>query len=477
MITVILDSVLISKLNLEVQMIERSTIQSILAGECQDEIVTVYGWVRTARSSKNVAFASITDGSVTSPLQIVFDRNKFDNISGLATGACIKASVSIVESPGAEQSKEINADELEIIGPVGDDYPLQKKRHSIEFIRSLPHLRARTNTFGAVFRMSHHLSLAIHRFFDENGFFFIHAPLITTSDAEGAGETFQVTSMPLDSITLKNGDVDYSTDYFKRQAFLTVSAQLEAEPLALAMGKVYTFAPTFRADPSDTRFHTAEFWMIEPEMAFFDLDDDISLIEDFIKFTARYLHEKCPEDISFFCEFFEKGLKDRYRMLIESDFARITYTDAIELLKKNSSSFEVAPEWGSDISTEYERFLADKHFECPVFITDYPAAIKPFYMRLNDDGRTVACTDLIIPEVGETVGGSQREERLDVLSTRAMECGINLDDYSWYFDLRKWGSAPHSGFGLGFERLLMYLTGIENIRDVIPFPRSKGKMM
>lgn len=477
MITVILDSVLISKLNLEVPMIERSTIQSILAGECQDEIVTVYGWVRTARSSKNVAFASITDGSVTSPLQIVFDRNKFDNISGLATGACIKVSGSIVESPGAEQSKEINADELEIIGPVGDDYPLQKKRHSIEFLRSLPHLRARTNTFGAVFRMSHHLSLAIHRFFDENGFFFIHAPLITTSDAEGAGETFQVTSMPLDSITLKNGDVDYSTDYFKRQAFLTVSAQLEAEPLALAMGKVYTFAPTFRADPSDTRFHTAEFWMIEPEMAFFDLDDDISLIEDFIKFTARYLHEKCPEDISFFCEFFEKGLKDRYRMLIESDFARITYTDAIELLKKNSSSFEVAPEWGSDISTEYERFLADKHFECPVFITDYPAAIKPFYMRLNDDGRTVACTDLIIPEVGETVGGSQREERLDVLSTRAMECGINLDDYSWYFDLRKWGSAPHSGFGLGFERLLMYLTGIENIRDVIPFPRSKGKMM
>ncbi len=458
-------------------MIERSTIRSILAGECQDEIVTVYGWVRTARSGKNVAFASITDGSAISPLQIVFDRNKFDNISGLQTGACIKVSGSIVESPGAEQSREISADELEIIGPAGDDYPLQKKRHSIEFLRSLPHLRARTNTFGAVFRMSHHLSLAIHRFFDENGFFFVHAPLITTSDAEGAGETFQVTSMPLDSITLKNGDVDYSTDYFKRQAFLTVSAQLEAEPLALAMGKVYTFAPTFRADPSDTRFHTAEFWMIEPEMAFFDLDDDISLIEDFIKFTARYLHEKCPEDISFFCEFYEKRLKNRYRMLIESDFARITYTDAIELLKKNSSSFEVAPEWGSDISTEYERFLADKHFGCPVFITDYPAAIKPFYMRLNDDGRTVACTDLIIPEVGETVGGSQREERLDVLSTRAMECGINLDDYSWYFDIRKWGSAPHAGFGLGFERLLMYLTGMENIRDVIPFPRSKGKMM
>ncbi|MCD4848211.1 MAG: asparagine--tRNA ligase, partial [Candidatus Aegiribacteria sp.] len=304
----------------------------------------------------------------------------------------------------------------------------------------------------------------------------IHAPLITTSDAEGAGEAFQVTSMPLDSITLKNGDVDYSTDYFKRQAFLTVSAQLEAEPLALAMGKVYTFGPTFRADPSDTRFHTAEFWMIEPEMAFFDLDDDISLIEDFIKFSARYLHDKCPEDISFFNKFYENELKERYRMLIESDFARITYTDAFVLLKKNSGRFKDVPEWGSDISTEYERFLTDEHFRCPVFVTDYPADIKPFYMRLNDDRKTVACTDLLLPEVGELVGASQREDRLDVLSIRARECGINIDDYSWYFDLRKWGSAPHSGFGLGFERLLMYLTGMENIRDVIPFPRSKGKM-
>ncbi|NOQ21393.1 MAG: asparagine--tRNA ligase [Candidatus Aegiribacteria sp.] len=458
-------------------MIDRISVKSILKGECKEERVTVYGWIRTARSGKNVAFASITDGSVSSPLQIVFDRDKFDDISGLATGACIKVTGRIVESPGAEQSREISAENLEIIGPVGDDYPLQKKKHSIEFLRSMPHLRPRTNTFSAVFRMSHHLSLAIHRFFDENGFFFIHAPLITTSDAEGAGEAFQVTSMPLDSITLKNGNVDYSKDYFKRQAFLTVSAQLEAEPLALAMGKVYTFGPTFRADPSDTRFHTAEFWMIEPEMAFFDLDDDISLIEDFIKFAARYLHDKCAEDISFFTRFYEKELKERYSMLMESDFARITYTDAVELLKKNKGGFEVAPEWGSDISTEYERFLADEYFGCPVFVTDYPAAMKPFYMRMNDDGRTVACTDLLFPQVGEIVGGSQREERLDVLNIRAKECGIDLNDYSWYFDLRKWGSAPHAGFGLGFERLLMYLTGMENIRDVIPFPRSKGKMM
>jgi len=458
-------------------MIERTSVKSILTGECKDERVTVYGWIKTARSGKNVAFASITDGSISSPLQVVFDRDKFDDISGLATGACIKVTGRIVESPGSEQSREISADELEVIGPAGDDYPLQKKKHSIEFLRSLPHLRARTNTFGAVFRMSHHLSLAIHRFFDESGFFFIHAPLITTSDAEGAGEAFQVTSMPLDGITIENGDVDYSKDYFKRQAFLTVSAQLEAEPLALALGKVYTFAPTFRADPSDTRFHTAEFWMIEPEMAFFDLDDDISLIEDFIKFAARYLHDKCPEDITFFNRFYEKELKERYRMLMESDFARITYTDAIELLKDNTDRFEVAPEWGYDISTEYERFLADEHFERPVFVTDYPASIKPFYMRMNDDGKTVACTDLLFPQVGEIVGGSQREERLEVLRARAKECRIDLEDYSWYFDLRKWGSAPHSGFGLGFERLLMYFTGMENIRDVIPFPRSKGKMI
>ena len=458
-------------------MIERTSVKSILTGECKDERVTVYGWIKTAGRRPVIGRKQEQDGSISSPLQVVFDRDKFDNIAGLATGACIKVAGRIVESPGSEQSREISADELEVIGPVGDDYPLQKKKHSIEFLRSLPHLRARTNTFGAVFRMSHHLSLAIHRFFDESGFFFIHAPLITTSDAEGAGEAFQVTSMPLDSITMENGDVDYSKDYFKRQAFLTVSAQLEAEPLALALGKVYTFAPTFRADPSDTRFHTAEFWMIEPEMAFFDLDDDISLIEDFIKFTARYLHDKCPEDITFFNRFYEKELKERYRMLMESDFARITYTDAIELLKDNTDRFEVTPEWGYDISTEYERFLADEHFGCPVFVTDYPAIIKPFYMRMNDDGKTVACTDLLFPQVGEIVGGSQREERLEVVRARAKECRIDLEDYSWYFDLRKWGSAPHSGFGLGFERLLMYFTGMENIRDVIPFPRSKGKMI
>jgi asparaginyl-tRNA synthetase len=459
-------------------MIERSTIQSILAGECQDKIVTVYGWIRTARMGKNVAFASMNDGSSSSALQVVFDKDRFtdDELSGLSTGACIRVSGKLIDSPGTEQSHEVSAEHLEIIGPVENDYPLQKKRHSNEFLRTIPHLRPRTNTFGAVFRMSHHLSLAIHHFFDENGFFFIHAPFITTSDAEGAGEAFQITSMPLDSITVSDGLVDYSKDYFKRQAFLTVSAQLEAEPLALALGKVYTFGPTFRADPSDTRFHTAEFWMIEPEMAFFDLDDDIALIEKFIKFIACNLRKRCPDEIEFFTRFYEKGLQDRYRMIIESNFGRITYTDAMDILKKNADRFETVPEWGMDLISEYEKFLADEYFRSPVFVTDYPADMKPFYMRLNDDGKTVACTDLLFPEVGEIVGASQREERLDVLLKRAQKSGIDMDDYSWYFDLRKWGSAPHSGFGLGFERLLMYLTGIENIRDVIPFPRSKGKM-
>ncbi len=283
--------------------------------------------------------------------------------------------------------------------------------------------------------------------------------------------------MCLDELDVKDGQVDYASDYFRRMAFLTVSAQLEAEPMALAMGKVYTFGPTFRADPSDTRFHSAEFWMIEPEMAFYDLEDDMNLMENFIRFTASYLLERCGHDIEFFGKFYERNLSNKYRMLIEKDFVRITYTDAIELMKREGSGFEVEPEWGCDISSEYEKFLADEYFGSPVFVTDYPADMKPFYMRLNDDCRTVACTDLLFPQVGELVGASQREERLDVLKRRAVECGIDIDDYSWYFDLRRWGSAPHSGFGLGFERFLMYLTGMENIRDVIPFPRTKGKLI
>ncbi len=457
-------------------MIDRTPVESILNGTHAAGEVTVYGWVKTSRSGKNVTFAQISDGSSIRPLQVVFDRNRFDDLSALATGACIKVTGKVVESPGREQARELEAVSLEIIGPAGSDYPLQKKRHSLEFLRTIPHLRVRTNTFGAVFRMSHHLSMAIHRFFDENGFYYVHAPIITTSDAEGAGESFRVTTLPLDDPDLKKG-IDFADDYFRRQAFLTVSAQLEAEPLAMALGKVYTFGPTFRADPSDTRFHTAEFRMIEPEMAFFDLDDDIALIEEFLKYTTAYLQEKCAEDIDFFTRFYEKSLRERYAMLLNADFARITYTDALELIRESGRNFSMAPEWGCDISTEFERFLADEHFGKPVFVTDYPASMKPFYMRMNDDGRTVACTDLLCPVVGEIVGGSQREERPDILHRRAVECGIDPHRYSWYFDIRRWGSAPHSGFGLGFERLLMYYTGMENIRDVIPFPRSKGRML
>ena len=459
-------------------MVERDLILDILTCSTTDRKVTVFGWVKTARQSKNVAFASIFDGSCQQSLQVVFDRTLFNdqNLDGLNTGACVRIHGSLVSSPGSEQSVELHAEDIEITGKAEGNYPLQKKRHSIEFLRSIPHLRPRTNTFGAVFRMSHHLSMAIHRFFDENGFFYIHTPIITASDAEGAGETFQVTSLPLSDIKVKNGKVDYSADYFRRQAFLTVSGQLEAEPFALGMGKVYTFGPTFRADPSDTRFHCAEFWMIEPEMAFADLDDDIVLMERFLKFIAGYLKERCPGDIAFFNRFYEKELNGRFDSIITADFARLTYTEAIELLQDKADMFEVTPEWGMEISTEYEKYLADTVYGKPVFITDYPTTIKPFYMRMNDDGNTVACTDLIFPEVGELIGGSQREERLEVLIARAKALGVDIDDYKWYFDLRRWGSAPHSGFGLGFERLLMYFTGMKNIRDVVPFPRSQGRM-
>jgi len=459
-------------------MVERDLIRDILDNGITGSRVTVYGWVKTARKSKSVAFAVIFDGSCQQTQQAVFDRDGYDDaaLARLNTGTCIRITGNLAASPGSGQTLELHAESLEITGEAARDYPLQKKRHSIEFLRSIPHLRPRTNTFSAVFRMSHHLSMAIHRFFDENGFFYIHTPIITASDAEGAGETFQITSLPLSDIEVKNGIVDYSTDYFRRQAFLTVSGQLEAEPFALAMGKVYTFGPTFRADPSDTRFHCAEFWMIEPEMAFTDLDDDIILMERFLKFLASYLKERCPEDILFFNKFYEKELDSRYNTIISADFARITYSEAIRLLKDNADEFEVSPEWSMDISTEYEKYLTDVLFKKPVFVTDYPASIKPFYMRLNDDENTVACTDLLFPEVGELIGGSQREERFEVLTARAEALGVDLDDYRWYFDLRRWGSAPHSGFGLGFERLLMYFTGMKNIRDVVPFPRSQGKM-
>jgi asparaginyl-tRNA synthetase len=450
-------------------MIRRTGISAILAGEFTGSEVCVFGWVKTSRSGKNVGFASLNDGSSVRNLQVVFDRKVFSDsdLSGLLAGACVRVSGTVVPSSG-EQAVELTASSLSIIGPVDDGYPLQKKRHGLDFLRSLPHLRSRTNTFGAVFRMSHHLSMAIHRFFDSEGFYYLHTPVITESDCEGAGETFRVTTLP-------PGVTDPSLDYFRRPAFLSVSGQLEAEPFALSLGKVYTFGPTFRADPSDTRTHVAEFRMIEPEMAFFDLDDDVALIERFVKYCASYLASRCPEDIAFFSEHYENGLPERYRLL-EKAFARVSYTEAMEILSASSSKLSSVPAWGDDLATEHERFLAEVHFGGPVFVTDYPASMKPFYMHLNSDGKTVAACDLLVPGVGEIVGGSQREHRLDILRERAVCQGLDMEVYRWYLELRRWGSAPHAGFGLGFERLLMYLTGMENIRDVIPFPRAFGKM-
>lgn len=450
-------------------MIQRACIGDVLSGGYTGSNVTVYGWVKTSRSGKNVAFAALNDGTSVNNLQVVLDRDVFSDeaLAGIQTGACLRVGGAVVESSG-EQSVELAASSMEVVGPVDPEFPLQKKRHGLDFLRTMPHLRPRTNTFGAVFRASHHLSLAIHRFFDGEGFYYVHTPIITESDCEGAGETFRVTTLPA-------GSCDFDSDYFRRRAFLSVSGQLEAEPFALSLGKVYTFGPTFRADPSDTRTHAAEFRMIEPEMSFFDLEDDMNLIERFVKSCASYLVERCAPEIAFFSQHYEKGLSERYRLL-EKTFARVSYTEAVSIIASASGEFSSVPQWGDDLATEHERFLAEKHFGRPVFVTDYPASMKPFYMYLNSDGRTVAACDLLVPGVGEIVGGSQREHRLDILRERAVRQGLDMDVYRWYLELRRWGSAPHAGFGLGFERLLMYLTGMDNIRDVIPFPRTFGKM-
>ncbi len=454
-------------------MIRRSTIADLLAGAPSDRPVTVMGWVRTARRSKNVAFAEITDGSPAGPLQAVFDRSVFtdEELAGLTTGACVSVTGRLTPSPGGEQELELRSDSLEVLGPAPDDYPLQKKRHSLQFLRRMPHLRPRTNTVGAALRMSHHLSMAIHRFFDSEGFYYVHAPVITSSDAEGAGEAFTVT-------TLEDGpgEEGWEGDYFGRRAYLTVSAQLEAEPLALALGKVYTFGPTFRADPSDTRLHSAEFWMVEPEMAFHDLEDCMGLAERMLASVASAVRERCPSELAFFRRFYAEDLDDRLAMLERGGFRRISYESVLGLLAGEEERFESVPSWGDDLMTEHERYLTEERFGGPVFVTDFPTTLKPFYMRLGDDGRTVAGADLLLPCVGEAVGASQREERLGLLEERARQRGVDVSRYEWYFDLRRWGSAPHSGFGLGFERLLLFLSGMENIRDVVPFPRTKGHL-
>ncbi len=437
--------------------------------------IQVNGWVRTVRSSKAIGFIELNDGTFFSNLQVVFDDNlpNFKEVARLITGSAIKVEGELVESPGAKQPFELRAEKVEIEGHSAPDYPLQKKRHTFEFLRTIAHLRPRTNTFSAVFRVRSVAAHAIHEFFQDRGFVYVHTPIITGSDAEGAGEMFRVTTLDFDRVPRdEKGAVDFGKDFFGKETNLTVSGQLEAEAYALAFGKVYTFGPTFRAENSNTPRHAAEFWMIEPEMAFADLQDDMELAEEMLKYIINSVLEKCPEEMQFFNSFIDKGLLARLENVASSKFGHVTYTEAINILKSSGEKFEYPVGWGHDLQTEHERYLAEKYFGKPVFVTDYPKEIKAFYMRVNDDGKTVAAMDLLAPGVGEIIGGSQREERLDYLEKRMDELGLDKGKYWWYLELRKYGGTKHAGFGLGFERLIMYLTGMSNIRDVISFPRT-----
>jgi len=437
--------------------------------------ISVNGWVRTVRVSKNFGFIELNDGTFFANLQVVFEDSlaNFAEVAKLVTGSSITVAGELVESPGAKQPFELKARSITVVGNCAPDYPLQKKRHTFEFLRTLAHLRPRTNTFAAVFRVRSLAAFAIHQFFQERDFVYVHTPVITGSDAEGAGEMFRVTTLGFEQ-TLRNeaGQVDFTRDFFGRETGLTVSGQLEAETYCQAFGRVYTFGPTFRAENSNTARHAAEFWMIEPEIAFADLQDDMALAEAMMKSVISYVLANAPEEMDFFNKFVDKSLLARLDNVLQSDFAHVTYTEAVDILKQAPEQFEYPVEWGTDLQTEHERYLTEKHFQKPVFVTDYPKQIKAFYMRLNDDGKTVAAVDLLVPGIGEIIGGSQREERLDYLEGRMAELGLNQEDYWWYLDLRKYGGTKHAGFGLGFERLIMYLTGMGNIRDVISFPRT-----
>ena len=443
-----------------------------------DKSITVCGWIKTLRDSKAIGFIEINDGSCFKGVQIVFEATKVENykdIAKLNVGAAIKVTGKLLLTPEANQPFEINADEISVEALSTPDYPLQKKRHSLEFLRTIAHLRPRTNTFNAVFRVRSVAAYAIHKFFVDRGFVYAHTPLISCSDCEGAGEMFRVTTLDMENLPKdEKGLVDYGEDFFQKPAFLTVSGQLQAETMALAFGKVYTFGPTFRAEKSYTQRHAAEFWMIEPEMAFAELSDNMDVAEDMIKYVIRYVLDNCPQEIEFLNKFIDKELVERLTAVANSDFGRVTYTDAVEMLAEHNDEFEYKVSWGCDLQTEHERYLTEKIFKRPVFVTDYPKEIKAFYMRLNDDGKTVAACDCLVMGIGEIIGGSQRQERHDIVEARINELGLNPDDYDWYLDLRRDGGVKHSGFGLGFERLVMYLTGISNIRDVIPYPRTTG---
>ncbi|WP_027628797.1 asparagine--tRNA ligase [Ruminiclostridium cellobioparum] len=440
--------------------------------------ITVPGWVKTVRDSKTFGFIELNDGTFFRNLQVVFEEGRLENfkeVAKLSVGSAIEVEGQLVETPNAKQPFELKATRIAIENMCPADYQLQKKRHSFEFLRTIAHLRPRTNTFSAVFRVRSLAAFAIHKFFQERNFVYVHTPLITGSDAEGAGQMFKVTTLDIvNPPRQESGRIDYSQDFFEKETSLTVSGQLTGEAYALAFKNIYTFGPTFRAENSNTARHAAEFWMIEPEIAFSDLRDDMMLAEDMLKYVISYVMENAPEEMEFFNNFVDKTLLDRLNNVVNSEFAHITYTEAIELLQKNKQNFEYPVEWGSDLQTEHERYITEQIFKKPVFVTDYPKEIKAFYMRINDDDKTVAAMDLLVPGVGEIIGGSQREERLGILENKMEEMGLNKEDYWWYLELRKFGGTKHAGFGLGFERAIMYLTGITNIRDVIPFPRTTG---
>ena len=457
--------------------IKRIEIIDLFKETIKDSIgkeICVKGWVRTKRGNKYVAFIALNDGSTIKNIQVVADVEKFseDILKRITTGACLRVNGLLVESMGKGQSVEIQANEIEVYGEADvETYPLQKKGHTLEFLREIAHLRPRTNTFSAIFRVRHAMAYAIHKYFNDRGFFYWHSPLITASDCEGAGEMFQVTTLDLDNLPRVEGKIDYSQDFFGRHTSLTVSGQLEGELGAMSLGKIYTFGPTFRAENSNTPRHLSEFWMIEPEMAFFEIEDNMDLAEDFIKYLVKYALENCQDDLEFLQSMHDKELLERLRFVVDNQFVRLTYTEAIEILSQAKQKFEFPIHWGVDLQSEHERYLVEKHFKSPVILTDYPKEIKAFYMKQNEDGKTVRGMDVLFPLIGEIIGGSQREENMDKLLARMAEVGIEAKDMDWYLDTRRFGSAPHSGFGLGFERLLLFVTGMSNIRDVIPFPR------
>ena len=457
---------------------ERTKIVDVLQRTDYGTVVNVKGWVRTRRGSKAVNFIALNDGSTIKNLQIVVDVDKFDDniIKDITTGACISVDGELVQSQGKGQSVELQCRKIEILGACGADYPLQKKGHTMEFLREHANLRMRTNTFGAVFRIRHNMAMAIHRYFHEHGFFYLNTPLITASDCEGAGQMFQVTTKNLYDLKKdENGKIDYSDDFFGKQASLTVSGQLEGELGATALGAIYTFGPTFRAENSNTPRHLAEFWMIEPEVAFNDISDNMDLAEDFIKYCIQWALDNCKDDLEFLNQFVDKQLLERLHFVLEHDFVRLAYTEGIKILEEavqNGQKFEFPVYWGVDLASEHERYLVEQHFKRPVILTDYPKEIKAFYMKMNDDNKTVRAMDVLFPQIGEIIGGSEREADYDKLMGRIKELNIPMKDMWWYLETRKWGSCPHSGFGLGFERLILFVTGMQNIRDVIPFPRT-----